>query len=86
MILRLLLIAIAIVILLRLLGWKPPLGRSSARNSDPELEGRVAPHPDQKVDADLVICARCGLSVSRLSGFSHAGRWACCIEHLDHHS
>jgi ribosomal protein S27AE len=82
MILRILLIAIAFVILLRLLGWRPPFGRFSGSGIE-RAAVEEAQAADQKVDADLVICSHCGLSVSRMAAFSHAGRWACCIEHLN---
>jgi ribosomal protein S27AE len=91
MILRLLLIAIALVVLLRLLGWKPPLGRRSVSTSHIEDRQGVdsgSTHDDrgQKVDADLVLCARCGVSVPRNLAYSHSGRWACSVQHLESHS
>jgi recombinational DNA repair protein (RecF pathway) len=88
MILRLLLIAIAMVVLLRLLGWKPRFGRGSESTSHFEDRqgvdsGNTQDDLRQKVDADLVICARCGLSVPRNTAYSHAGRWACSVQHLE---
>jgi hypothetical protein len=82
MILRLLLITIAFVILLRLLGWRPPFGRGAQTEANPKVGASSPLAGDQKVDADLVMCSQCGLSVSRLSAYSHGGQWACCIEHL----
>lgn len=88
MILRLLLIAIALVVLLRLLGWKPPLGRRGEISSDPvvgndSMGNATQAQESHKADADLVMCAQCGLSIPREAACRHGGRWACCIEHLD---
>jgi uncharacterized protein len=71
--LRLLLILIALVLLLRLLGWTPPA-----------LRRRAAPAPDDvPPGTDLVACARCRVHLPRAQALAHDQRWYCSAEHRD---
>ena len=69
MVLRLLLILIAFVVLLRLLGWRPPAQRK------PD-----APPP---APGDLVQCARCAVYLPRQQALSRDDRWYCSADHRD---
>lgn len=69
--LRLLLIAIAGVLLARLLGWVPPwLKRQQSSGT-----GKSIP--------TLVRCHRCGLSVPKEEAYAHKDLWYCSLEHLN---
>lgn len=72
MVLRLLLILIAFVVLLRLLGWRPPAQR--------QVE---APPPPTPPEGDLVQCARCAVYLPRQQALERGGRWYCGAEHRD---
>jgi uncharacterized protein len=74
--LRLLLILIAVVVLLRLLGWRPP-GR---RIADPP---RVPPPAERASHDDLVQCARCAVHLPRSLALARGERWYCSPEHRD---
>ena len=72
--LRLLYILIALVILLRLLGWTPP-GRRAPRRDIAEAGPATS--------NDLVACARCGVHLPQQHALGRAGHWYCCVEHRD---
>lgn len=72
MVLRLLLILIAFVVLLRLLGWRPPAERRATRET-----------PVPPPSAELVRCARCGLHLPRVQALDRDGHWYCSAEHRD---
>jgi len=71
--LRLLLILIAFVVLLRLLGWRPPWERRAS--------GEQA--PAQAAAEDLVQCAACRLRLPRAQALLHQDRWYCSPGHRD---
>ena len=71
MVLRLLLILIAFVVLLRLLGWRPPAQR------------RVEAPPPAPPSGDLVQCGRCAVYLPRQQALERDGRWYCSAEHRD---
>ncbi|MDE3009484.1 MAG: hypothetical protein KGI67_01215 [Pseudomonadota bacterium] len=71
MLLRLLLTLIAIVVLLRLLGWRPPAQRP-----------RDLPPPPPQT-GDLVQCARCAVYLPRAQALARDGLWYCCHDHRD---
>ena len=72
--LRLLLILIALVVLLRLLGWTPPGLRRPA-------PGAKAGGPE--AGTDLVVCERCKVHIPRSAALQNGGRWFCSAEHRD---
>ena len=72
---RLLLILIAFVVLLRLLGWRPPGDRRKLQDASPD-------HVPDEADA-LVRCARCAVHLPRSLAIQNGERWYCCPEHRD---
>lgn len=82
MVLRLLLILIALVVLLRLLGWRPP----ARGGSQPMPRPGPAPGPPAGApgtDSELVQCSRCAIHVPRGEALQRDGDWYCCAEHRD---
>ena len=75
MVLRLLLILIAFVVLLRLLGWRPPAERR-------KLEDPAGTPPSREA-GDLVRCARCAVHLPRSLAIPEGDRWYCSPEHRD---
>ena len=73
--LRFLLILIAIVVLLRLMGWTPPRLRAPPK-------GDSSPAPGTGT-TDLVACARCGVHLPRNLALERDSHWYCSVQHRD---
>ena len=78
--LRFLLILIALVVLLRLLGWTPP-GAARRQAANPDPVSRPTPSPGRSAAAELVECAHCAVYLPADQALPQDGMTYCCDAH-----